>query len=396
MSETKVATKDDLRDMLNGMLPELQKMAPKWFNAERVMSLVLAARTNASIAECSKESFVGFMQKCAMTGLEPVGAGGCWPVPFKNRHTGKKELTFIPDYRGLIFLGKKNDVITHAYADIVREGDEFSIEKGDQPRCVHKPKLSNRGETIGAYAVVTLPDGSKHIEWMDVEELEKVRKASKASDCGPWVDWRDEQYKKTVLKRALKPFAGGNPHMQTAINLDNDALGLKDSLREPIAEPKEVTPESVSEPRPATDAPQSVPQNAPPPPQPPKDKGTPPPATPRPTTTPKTGGSGLKDNEVLVTLTNVHTKDGTNKQTGKPWKCWIAYGGDNTRYSTTSKSLGPAMETVADKEVIVEFKQGPYGRDIVNIRMPDDAAQDTPGNADAENRETAEDLPFTV
>lgn len=388
MSETntKVATKDDLRDMLNGMLPELQKMAPKWFNAERVMSLVLAARTNASIAECSRESFVGFMQKCAMTGLEPVGAGGCWPVPFKNRHTGKKELTFIPDYRGLIFLGKKNDVITHAYADIVRAGDEFSIEKGDQPRCVHKPKLRDRGDTIGAYAIITLPDGSKHIEWMDIDELEKVRKSSKASDCGPWVDWRDEQYKKTVLKRALKPFAGGNPHMQTAINLDNDALGLKDTLREPIAEPKAVTPDSVSEPRPAPEEPQTAPQNTPPPPPPPKDKGTPPTTNPRPDNPPQSGGSDLKDNEVLVTLGEVKTKNGTGK-TGKTWIRTFAKGDDGNWYSTFDVRLGDAMSSIQGSPAIIEFIQKDSGRDVTNIRLPDDEAQDTAGNSDRDERE---------
>jgi hypothetical protein len=142
--------------------------------------------------------------------------------------------------------------------------------------------------------------------------------------------------------------------------------------------------------------PQSGPQNAPPPPPPPKDKGTPPPANPRPTTTPKTGGSGLKDNEALVTLGKVGAKDGTNRNTGKTWIRTFAKGSDGNWYSTFDAKLGDAMRSVEGSEVIIEFVQKDSGRDVTNIRMPDDAAQDTTGNTDAENRETAEDLPFTV
>jgi len=31
-----VATKDDVADMLNGMLPQIRAIAPKWFSAERI------------------------------------------------------------------------------------------------------------------------------------------------------------------------------------------------------------------------------------------------------------------------------------------------------------------------------------------------------------------------
>jgi len=339
MNDNRVATRDDVADVLNGMLPELKRLAPQWFSAERVLALVLAARqTTPAIKECSAASIVGFMQKCATTGLEPVGAGGCWPVPFRNKNTGQKELTFIPDYRGLIFLGKKNMVLNHAYADVVKENDHFEIEKGDQPRCIHKPALRNRGETIGAYAVVVLPDGTKQIEWMDMDELQKVRNSSKAKDVGPWVDWTEEQYKKTVLKRALKPFAGGNPQMQTAINLDNEALGLE-TTRAPIAEPKAAENVEVGDARPSTQTSEAAP-------------------------------SGHTEDAPIgaIVLGSYSEKIGQNKR--GPWTKFSCKGNDGKWYATFDAKTGAKMKDMQGKPVHVKVeKADQYGITISDIKL---------------------------
>jgi recombination protein RecT len=375
MSGNAVATRDDVADLLGGMLPELQKIAPKWFSAERVLALVLAARnTTPAIKECSKESIIGFMQKCATTGLEPVGAGGCWPVPFNNRKTGQKELTFIPDYRGLIYLGKKNDVITHAYADVVKDGDEFSIEKGDAPRCIHKPALRKRGNVIGAYAVLVLPDGTKHVEWMDVDELEKVRSSSKANQAGPWVDWLEEQYKKTVLKRAMKPFAGGNPHMQTAINLDNDALGLSVD-KAPIAEPKAATDVEIGPPKAQTQEDSK-----------PSEQTQQQEQQPAPSATPA---------GVLV-LKNYSTKNGSGKK--GPWTKHSCKGSDGKWYATFNNDIGKQMQELQGVPVCVTIKkEDQYGCDVAEIKAyveqqrQEQEPHNQSGPSDADRREL-EDL----
>lgn len=138
--------------------------------------------------------------------------------------------------------------------------------------------------------------------------------------------------------------------------------------------------------KPPIKEPQTAPQNAPPPPPPPKDKGAPPPANPRPTTTPESGSGDLKDNEVLVTLGEVKTKNGTGK-TGKTWIRTFAKGDDGNWYSTFDVRLGDAMSSVQGNPAIIEFIQKDSGRDVTNIRLPDDEAQDTAGNSDREERE---------
>jgi recombination protein RecT len=230
----------DLKVLIEQAQSKFAEVAPKWLSIERLVRLALAARSrNPKLAECTAESFLLFCMRCAETGLEPIGAGGAWPVPYFNGKTKQMEVQFIPDWRGLIQLAKKTEQIKHAYAEVVKEGDEISIQKGDAPSCHHVIATKGRGKTIGAYCIVTLPDDSKHIEWMDMEDLNSIQERSKAKDTGPWKTNPDEMRKKTVVRRALKPFAS-SPEMQTAIEYDNQAIGFSVPDRTPIAEPQEI------------------------------------------------------------------------------------------------------------------------------------------------------------
>jgi recombination protein RecT len=231
----------DLKAMIEQSQSKFAEVAPKWLSVERLIRLALAARSrNPKLAECTAESFLLFCMRCAETGLEPIGAGGAWPVPYFNGKTKQTEVQFIPDWRGLIQLAKKTEQIKHAYAEVVKEGDEISIRKGDDPSCHHVIATKGRGQTIGAYCIVTLPDDSKHIEWMDMEDLNSIQERSKAKDTGPWKTDPDEMRKKTVVRRALKPFAS-SPEMQTAIEYDNQAIGFTVPDHTPIADPQEIT-----------------------------------------------------------------------------------------------------------------------------------------------------------
>ena len=88
----------------------------------------------------------------------------------------------------------------------MKENDKFNFELGDNRIITHVPSAlgTDRGATIGAYAIGTLEDGTKVREVMDMEELEKARKASKNADSGPWKVWPDEMRKKTVIHRLFK------------------------------------------------------------------------------------------------------------------------------------------------------------------------------------------------
>lgn len=218
----------DLRSLLEQAAPKLAQVAPKYLSVDRVIRLMLAAVSrNPKLAACSKESVLAFCMKCAETGLEPIGAGGAHPVPYENRKNGTVEMQFIPDYRGLMNAAKHAECITDAYAEVVRERDEFDYELGLAYNLTHKPARGDRGALEAAYCVVVLPDGAKRFTVMDKSEIEGIKARSKASQNGPWVTDEAEMWKKTVVRRAMKPFAGASTELTAAIEADNAASGVQ-------------------------------------------------------------------------------------------------------------------------------------------------------------------------
>jgi recombination protein RecT len=92
----------------------------------------------------------------------------------------------------------------------VREGDLFEYDLGDVRhhipyflrRDADKPK--EPGKIFAAYCRATLKDGTTKTEVLSWDEVEGIRKRSRAGQSGPWVtDW-GEMAKKTVIKRAHK------------------------------------------------------------------------------------------------------------------------------------------------------------------------------------------------
>lgn len=186
-----------LAQVLNNSTQRLVDVLPPHIKPERVIRMALmAAHKNPAILHCSQESVVFSVVQIAAWGLE-IGRTAHL-VPFKDTCQP------IPDYKGLVQMAIQSGEVMSVTGRVVREGDEFDFEFGLEEKLYHKPKLGNTGDIIYAYAVLTLPDGSKKFEVMTRAEIEKVRNSSRAGTSGPWVSWYDQQAIKTVIKRVLK------------------------------------------------------------------------------------------------------------------------------------------------------------------------------------------------
>ena len=228
---------DKLKGQLDWAKDKLAEIAPKYMDVDRVTRLMLeACRKNSKILACTPESIIQFCMKCAETGLEPIGAGGCWPIPYGTT------LTFIPDYRGLVHCAVRCGAITSAHAEIVRTADEFDYELGLTPFLKHKPAGGDRGELEIAYCIFTLPNGEKRFTVMDSSEINGIRARSKAARSGPWMTDEGEMWKKTVIRRAMKPFAGMSSALDAAIEADDAETGAVEEKREPVKMPQAITP----------------------------------------------------------------------------------------------------------------------------------------------------------
>lgn len=220
-----VVTSERVKDMLTKNRDALIRSLPAGFNVDRMSRVVInAISTTPAIAECTPATIFLSAVRAFSCGLEPNGAlNEGYLVPFFNSKSGNKECQFMPSYRGLIQLARRSGEIAGVYAKTVHENDEFEVEEGTFRSITHKPNyFGQRGKAIGYYAVFTLKDGSQDFEVMGFEEIEAIRKRSKAGNNGPWQTDYDEMAKKTVLKRLLKR-APGKIEIAAAVENDNKA-----------------------------------------------------------------------------------------------------------------------------------------------------------------------------
>lgn len=224
---------------------QLARILPKTLPPERFVRVALTAmqRTPGLIA-CDQTSFFNALLTLGELGLEPDGRRAHL-IPFKNNKKGIVECQLIIDYKGFVDLltrpGKGNDVST-IHSDIIRENDEFIYDRGIVEKHTYSLKV-DRGDPIGAYAIVRFKDGSMKCEVMSKPEIESVKARSKARDekgnpTGPWKTDELEMWKKTVLRRATK-WMPINDQTARALEVDHDRFEPISGIDNPKADAPE-------------------------------------------------------------------------------------------------------------------------------------------------------------
>lgn len=219
---TAVAKRDNLAAYLEEKARYMNAALPKHMTPERLARVALTAISSSPrLLECTKESLALALIEAGQLGLEPNGVmGQAYLVPYYNGKLKRYEAQFQVGYRGLIDLARRSGQITKIEARVVREGDEFLYEYGLQPKLVHRPDPTSQGEMTHVYAIAWLKDAEPIFEVMTREEVERIRRRSKAADSGPWVTDYEAMARKTAVKRLAK-YLPLSPEAEAAIEADN-------------------------------------------------------------------------------------------------------------------------------------------------------------------------------
>jgi recombination protein RecT len=169
---------------------------PKHMTADRFVRVGLTALLKTpKLQDCTPESVIQCMLNCSALGLEPDGRRAHL-IPYGN------VCTLIVDYKGIVELAKRSGDVANVFAQVVCENDSFQWENGEVKHQIDFKR--ERGAMYAAYATITFKDGSKQTDVMTKQEIDAIRKRSKASGSGPWVTDYNEMAKKTVFRRASK------------------------------------------------------------------------------------------------------------------------------------------------------------------------------------------------
>ncbi len=143
-------------------------------------------------------------------------------------------------YMGLLHIATSGGSIIWGQAKIVYSNDTYQNQGLTKEPMHHYNAFCDRGDAIGCYCTVKLPNGDFMTEEMDRETIHGIRNRSKGYASGknsPWKTDELEMWRKTVVKRASK-YWPDNSRLDKAIDvLNNDSdEGLSTS------EPVDVTP----------------------------------------------------------------------------------------------------------------------------------------------------------
>lgn len=213
-----------IRDHLNSdeFRNAVAQVLPKHLTPDRFVRVaILALMRTPKLLKCDKASLFQCLMNLSQYGLEPDGRRAHL-IPFENRKSGTVECQLIIDYKGLAELVMRSGLVTKIHADKVCDNDEFEFDCGEVKR--HRIDLKKpRGRPYAYYAMV-IYQGQQKADCMSLDEVEMIRKRSKAANNGPWVSDYDEMAKKTVFRRLTKwlPLSSS---VREAVEADDEVTG---------------------------------------------------------------------------------------------------------------------------------------------------------------------------
>lgn len=204
---------------------------------------IQAINKSSQLQKCSPESLLQAVLNISNIGLTlNPAAKEAYLIPRYNSFLRTMEAVLEPGYVGLTKLLTDAGSVKSMLCQVVYENDAFGIDLANNMQPVtHKPQLvkSKRGEIIGFYALATLIDGTRQVEFMDKEEIDGIRERSetykafkegKIKSC-TWVSDYTEMGRKTVIKRIYKylPRTERMEKIDKAVEIDSIDYSMSDA-----------------------------------------------------------------------------------------------------------------------------------------------------------------------
>lgn len=220
-------------------------------------TVIWALNENPDLLRADRRSLMNACAKAANDGLLPDKKEGALVV-FNTNERKKvgskwvdnwiKKVQWMPMVYGITKKALASGQVLSLYAKIVYQAEidakkfSYRIEDGHH-RLNHEPILwGDQGEPVFAYAVAILASGVVEVEPMRQEDLDKIKRVSRAKDregnpTGPWKEWTDEMWKKSPIRRLSKriPFSAD---VEQVIRCDDELVDLS---QDPAGEPAPLT-----------------------------------------------------------------------------------------------------------------------------------------------------------
>lgn len=251
-----------IQDVISGMRGQIAQALPKHLTPDRMIQMASSMIVkNPKLGECSASSLVGAVMQASILGFRPVEQlGECYFVPYGGH------CQFQIGYKGYIALARRTGELKNIYAEVVREGDDFRVEYGLEPKLIHIPRMDNEAAKVThVYAVARYKDDGFNFIVLTSNQVDKLRKrnaSQKDSRSGAWATDYEAMAKAKAIKQLSKYMPLSVDFMDAVVSdeaiitdkaFSNDQSGLKiEAFTYEPDEPIQVA-EEVKEPEPMKD-----------------------------------------------------------------------------------------------------------------------------------------------
>lgn len=252
------------------VMSRLQDALGGSMSAEQYCAQIIISLNDEKFADCTPESKFSAAHKCAALGLLP-SLQQVALIPRRNKQTGQRELTVMPQWQGLQSLMLRHPDVLSIRAALVHQTDRYAIDPATGGLAVHEydpfdpdREFKSIEDVRGGYLVIKWRDNRPHT-WHFVTQR-TIQQSQQCSDprSDVWTKWFMEQALKTVYRNAyarrvvpIDPLVNSN--LEKAIQAEDAALDNDPARIEP---PPAETPTMTFEPEPVSRSQQLIEQIA--------------------------------------------------------------------------------------------------------------------------------------
>lgn len=250
--KTSIQKFENISEQVLSRIEQFQKdgsmILPKNYSVENHMKSAWLALQEVEDKEhhkalqiCTKESIANSLLDMVLQGLSVSKKQGYF-IMYGNK------LIFQRSYFGTIALAKRaGGMVSEPVANVIYEGDDFQYEIDPKTAKVsiikHSQKLENidNSKIKGAYALVTLADGTTQVTIMSMQQIRAAWGQGATKGNSPaHKNFAEEMAKKTVIGRACKAIINSSDDAWLYDGKEDDADSDKASIQRDVAQHSDV------------------------------------------------------------------------------------------------------------------------------------------------------------
>lgn len=250
--KTSIQKFENISEQVLSRIEQFQKdgsmILPKNYSVENHMKSAWLALQEVEDKEhhkalqiCTKESIANSLLDMVLQGLSVSKKQGYFIV-YGNK------LIFQRSYFGTIALAKRaGGMVSEPVANVIYDGDDFQYEINPKTAKVsiikHSQKLENidNSKIKGAYALVTLADGTTQVTIMSMQQIRAAWGQGATKGNSPaHKNFAEEMAKKTVIGRACKAIINSSDDAWLYDGKEDDADSDKASIQRDAAQHSDV------------------------------------------------------------------------------------------------------------------------------------------------------------